>query len=253
MWGRAGRAGAGTKKSQVGEMWLRSTLSRVPERPPSTPGIHSLTQQLLLSTFSVAGTLIGPGSIAMNNQTQILPQGAYNLGVSIQWLQVFFLGHLEFSVRGPLRISVHKHTAHTHGHKWLISAHAYTRFLERTHTHTPCPALQPPLPCSRRHTHGQRVHARSGLHPPAISLSRRVSARRYLRCDRQQLPRAQRTVSRPLRWQRSRTLLESRVVTPADFLPPPLRPSRARGPRTACGDLWGPRAHPCAGPGLLAL
>ena len=143
MWGRAGRAGAGTKKSQVGEMWLRSTLSRVPERPPSTPGIHSLTQQLLLSTFSVAGTLIGPGSIAMKNQTQILPQGAYNLGVSIQWLQVFFLGHLEFSVRGPLRISVHKHTAHTHGHKWLISAHAYTRSSALTRTR-PAPLCSPP-------------------------------------------------------------------------------------------------------------
>ena len=190
----------------------------------------------------------------MNNQTQILPQGAYNLGVSIQWLQAFFLGHLEFPVRGPLRISVHKHTAHTHGHKWLISAHAYTRFLECTHTHTPCPTLQPPFPCSRRHTHGQHVHARSGPHPPAVSLSRRVSARRCLRCDRWQPPRAQRTVSRPLRWQRARTLLESRVVTPADFLPRPKQgqvPSGPAGP--ACGDLWGPRAHPCAGPGLLAL
>lgn len=147
MWGRAGRAGAGTKKSQVGEMWLRSPLSRVPERPPSTPGIHSLTQQLLLSTFSVAGTLIGTGSIAMDNQTQILPQGAYNLGVSIQWLQVFFLGHLEFLCSGsPSDFCSQAHGTHTR----TQMAHLCTRIhtLSRVHSHAhalPRFAAPPPM------------------------------------------------------------------------------------------------------------
>lgn len=44
--GTTGRAA--TKNSQVGEMWLCSPLSPLPEWPPSASGIHSLTQQRVI-------------------------------------------------------------------------------------------------------------------------------------------------------------------------------------------------------------
>lgn len=156
----------------------------------------------------------------MNNQTQILLQGAYTLGVSIQGLQAFFLGCLEFSVRAPLRISAHKHTG---THSRTQNAHLCTRVHTLQQATRPAPLCSPPS--MRRPAHARttctRTHARTTCTrthcppspPPPRSLTLGVCAV-VPAADRQQLRESR--IAGPAVV--APTAPEAAWLLPADFL-----------------------------------
>lgn len=128
LWRRADlglTARAGTKNSQVGEMWLCSPLSLLPEWPPSTSGIHSLTQQRVIKHLPCIKYPKRHWGYSSKQSNTNPPQwGLHSRGFHpVAW--GCLLGCLEISVRVsvPFRFLFTRTRKHTHGHNRLICIH----------------------------------------------------------------------------------------------------------------------------------
>lgn len=224
------------------------SLSAVPEGPPSIPGIQPLTQQLFTKRLLTTGYRNGHEGYG-SEQTQIPPQGAYVLGVSLQWLQAV-LGCLEF----PSRV-------------FPFGSSSHVRARTRTHARVRAPQPSLVLTCTHGYAHapthtGSHVRARADTHknadahglscrppPPTPKAQRGVAGSGRARAQEPRVPRPPGGSPKQCGRRRRRALSGAGGRRPARSpgSPSPGGPLRphSRAPRCGqTGSVPGHRGHP---------